>query len=232
MLLTRRNDRIFYTGMSLVILATVFVGFAPTYYLKGYFQTPPLRALVHAHGLVFTGWIVLFLTPTVLVASHRTDLHRRLGMAGVGLAALVVALGLITALSGARRGVAAGDEGALTFLAIPLGDMVVFMGLAGAAIHYRRTPEVHKRLMLLATVSILNAALARWPLAIMAAGPVAFFLATDLLVLAGVVYDLVSRGRVHPAYVWGGLLIVISQPLRLAIAGTDAWLAFARTLVG
>jgi hypothetical protein len=64
----------------------------------------------------------------------------------------------------------------------------------------------------------------------MAAGPVAFFGATDVLVLAGVAYDLASRRRLHPAYVWGGLLILASQPLRLAIAETGAWLAFARAL--
>jgi hypothetical protein len=226
-----RKDRVFYTGMSLAAVATVFVGFAPTYYLGAYFQAAPLTPLVHLHGLVFSGWILLFLTQTVLVASRRTDLHRRLGPIGAGLAVLLVVVGLTTAIVSARRTFAAGDEGALTFLAIPFGDMVVFSILAAAAIYYRRWSEAHKRLMLLATMSILDAAIARWPLAIVAAGPVAFFGLTDLFVAAGLLYDLSSRGRVHQAYIWGGLLIVSSQLLRLAIAGTDAWLAFARALV-
>jgi len=226
-----RNDRLFYTGMSLVIVATVFVGFAPTYYLKSYFHAAPLPPLVHLHGLVFTGWILLFVTQTVLVAGRRIDLHRRLGLVGAVLAALLVVIGLTTAIVSARRNFAAGNQGALTFLAIPFGDMLVFSVLVTAGIRYRRRAEAHKRLMLLATISILDAAIVRWPLAIMAAGPVAFFGVTDLLIVAGLVYDLVSRRRVHPAYIWGGLLILASQPLRLAIAGTSAWLAFARALV-
>ena len=84
----------------------------------------------------------------------------------------------------------------------------------------------------IATVSILAAAISRWPLALMSAGPVAFFGITDLFVAAGPVYDLATRRRVHPAYVWGGLLIVVSQPLRLAIAQTGAWLAMARMMLG
>jgi len=226
-----RNDRLFYLSMSLVIVATVFVGFAPTYYLKSYFHAAPLPPLVHLHGLVFTSWILLFVTQTVLVAGRRIDLHRRLGFVGAVLAALLVVIGLTTAIVSARRNFAAGNQGALTFLAIPFGDMLVFSVLVTAGIRYRRRAEAHKRLMLLATISILDAAIVRWPLAIMAAGPVAFFGVTDLLIVAGLVYDLMSRRRVHPAYIWGGLLILASQPLRLAIAGTSAWLAFARALV-
>jgi hypothetical protein len=226
-----RNDRPFYMGMSIAIIVTVFVGFAPTYYLRGYYHAAPLRPLVHLHGVVFTAWILLFAAQTALVAGRRIDLHRRLGFAGAALAGLLVVLGLTTAIVSARRNVAAGHEEALTFLAIPLGDMLVFSVLTMAGILYRRRGEMHKRLMLLATISILDAAIVRWPLAIMAHGPGAFFAVTDLFIVAGVAYDLVSYRRVHQTYVWGGLLIVVSQPLRLAIAGTGAWLAFAGALV-
>jgi hypothetical protein len=226
-----RNDRLFYMGMSFAILVTVFVGFAPTYYLKGYFHAAPLTPLAHLHGVVFTGWILLFATQTALVAARRVDLHRRFGVIGAAVGGLLVVVGLTIAIVSARRNFAAGNDGALTFLAIPLGDMCVFLILAMAGIHYRRRRETHKRLMLLATVSILDAAIARWPLAFIAAGPVAFFGITDLFVVAGPAYDFGSRGRVHPAYVWGGLLILTSQPLRLAIARTDAWLAFANAVV-
>ena len=225
-----RNDRPFYAGMSTSIVVTVFVGFARTYYLRRYYHAEALPLLVHLHGAVFTAWILLFATQTALVAGRRIDLHRRLGVAGAALAGLLVVLGLTTAIVSARRNVAAGHEEALTFLAIPLGDMLVFSVLTTAGILNRRRGEMHKRLMLLATISILDAAIVRWPLAIMAAGPKAFFAATDLFIVAGVAYDLVSHRRVHHAYVWGGLLIVLSQPLRLAIAGTGAWLAVARAL--
>jgi hypothetical protein len=108
--------------------------------------------------------------------------------------------------------------------------MMVFLILVTAALALRRQPEIHKRLMLLATISILDAAVARWPLAIMANGPIAFFPITDLYIAPGVIFDLWSRGRVNPAYLWGGLLIVGSQVLRLAVWHTAGWIAFARML--
>ena len=158
-------------------------------------------------------------------------IHRRLGVAGAGLAALVVVVGLTTAVAFARRTVATGGAGTLAFLAIPFGDMLVFAILAGAGIFYRRRPETHKRLMLVATISILGAAISRWPFAIMQTGPVPFFVVTDIFVLTGVCYDLVSQRRIHSAYVWGGLLLLISQPVRLAVGHTDTWLALMGRLV-
>jgi hypothetical protein len=149
------------------------------------------------------------------------------GMVG----ALLVVVGLATAVASARRNVAAGGANTLAFLAIPFTDMLVFAILAASGILYRRRPETHKRLMLVATIGLLSAAVARWPLAIMQRGPVAFFLVTDLFLLAGIGYDLASRGRIHAAYLWSGLLLLISQPVRLAISHTDAWLGFARSLV-
>src|SRR4029078_3829549 len=86
----RSHDHLFYVGMSLASMVTVFVGFAPTYYLKGYFHGAPLAPLVHLHGVVFTTWILLFFGQTVLVARDRTDLHRKLGWAGAILAATLV----------------------------------------------------------------------------------------------------------------------------------------------
>jgi hypothetical protein len=230
-LIGTRTERAFYTGASLAIVVAVFVGFAPTYFLKGYFHAPPLPLLYHVHGLVFSGWILLFVAQTALIAGHRVDLHRRLGAGGAGLAGAVIVVGLAIAIVSARRNFAGGNVGALQFLAIPFGDMFVFGMLAAAGLYYRRRRDVHKRLMFLATISILGAAFARWPFAIMANGPTAFFATTDVFIVAGVVHDFVSQGRVHPANIWGGMLVVASQPLRLAIAGTDTWLAFARAVV-
>ncbi len=227
------GDRVFYTGMSVAILAGVFVGFAPSYYLKGVLrpEQAPLTPLLQVHGAAFTCWVLLFVTQAVLVARRRVDVHRKLGVAGAVLAAAMVAIGLSAAIASARRNVAAGNPGALRFLAIPVVDMLVFPGLVAAGVSLRRQPEAHKRLMLLATLSLFSAAVARWPLAILAAGPAAFFALTDVFVAAGVVHDLWSRGRVHPAYVWGGSLLVASQALRLWLSGSDAWLSLARTLV-
>src|SRR6266850_4275917 len=162
----RRRERWFYIGMSIAVVVTVFAGFAPTYYLRPRFTTTPLMPLLHLHGLVFTSWIALFLIQTTLVAAHRTDIHRRLGIAGGVIATLVVMVGLSTAIIRASQGAAppgVGGPSPLAFLVVPLGDMLVFAILVGSGFYYRRRPDVHKRLMLLATVSILTAAIARLP---------------------------------------------------------------------
>lgn len=230
---SKRRERFFYCGMAVAVVATVFAGFAKTYYLKAYFGTPALSPLLHVHAVVFTSWLVLFFTQTVLVAAHRIDVHRRLGIAGGVLAALVAAVGAVTAVVRAKQGATPpGGPPPLVFLAIPLTDILVFTSLVGAGLYFRRRGDTHKRLMLLATIALLPAAIARLPFELLKAGPPAFFGLTDLFVAACVVYDLAARGRVHPATLWGGLVVVASQPLRLMVASTSAWLAVANWLTG
>jgi len=231
-LVGRRRERLFYTGMAVLAVVTVFAGFARTYYLRPYFGTPTLTPLLHLHGVVFTSWLVLLLTQTALVAANRTRIHRRLGMAGAVLAAAMVIIGSATAVIRAKIiEVPPGTPDPLVFLTVPLGDMLVFAILIGAGFYFRRRPDVHKRLMLLATVAILPAATARLPFAfIQEVGPLAFFGLADLLIVVCLLYDLLARGRFHRATVWGGLLIVVSHPLRFIIGNTQAWLWFATWL--
>ena len=227
----RRRERWFYLGMSAALVITVFAGFAPTYYLRPYFTASPLIPLLHLHGLVFSSWLVLFVIQTSLVAAHRTDIHRRLGIVGGVIAVLMIVIGFTTALIRAKQGATpVPDVSPLSFLVVPIGDMTVFAILIGAGFYYRRRPDVHKRLMLLATISILAAAIARLPFAIMKAGPPAFFGLTDVFVLACVAYDLITLRRVHRATALAGLLIIVSQPLRLMLGGTHAWISFAAWL--
>lgn len=227
----RRRERWFYLCMSAAVAITVFAGFAPTYYLRPRFTTAPLMPLLHLHGLVFTSWVVLFVTQTTLVAAHRTDIHRRLGIVGGVIAVLMILIGFSTAVIRAKQGATpVPDVSPLSFLVVPFGDMFVFAILVGAGFYYRRRSDVHKRLMMLATISILAAAIARLPLAIMKAGPPAFFGLTDLFVVACVLYDLITLKRIHRTTVIAGLFIVASQPLRLLLGGTHAWLAFAAWL--
>jgi hypothetical protein len=200
--------------------------------VKGAFGTPDLSALKHLHGFVMTAWFTLFLVQVRLVATGRTRIHRKLGVAGAVLAVLVVIVGTTTALVAAKNGATPGPP-PLVFLAIPLGDMVVFAALISAAILYRKRSDFHKRLMLLATLSILTAAIGRIPLEFLQAGGLpAFFGATDLLILAFVAADTVKNRRLHPAMIAGVLVIVGSQVARFLIAGTPQWTSFARWLVG
>jgi len=225
---TRQRTRRFYVGMAIAIAITVFAGFSRTYFLKAYYGTPELSRLLHLHALVFTTWVLFFLAQTALVAAGKTYIHRRMGIAGAGLAALVVVLGTTTAILRVKGGAAPvpGVSG-LSFLAIPLFDMLVFALLVGAALYFRRRLEAHKRLMTLGMIALTSAPIARlhWPM--LPPGPPTFFGLTDLFIVAMVVHDLATRRKVHPATIWGGLLIVASQPLRLMISGTPAWLAFA-----
>jgi hypothetical protein len=119
----------------------------------------------------------------------------------------------------------------LVFLVIPLFDILVFAILVTAALYYRRRSDIHKRLMIIATIAILPPAIGRLHFAfIRANGPPAFFGLADLILLACIFYDVVSHRRLHPAYLWGGLLLIASHPLRLLLGGTGVWLAFARWL--
>src|SRR6267378_2809996 len=190
-IIRRRRERWFYVAMSAAVVVTVFAGFARTYYLRPRFTAAPLIPLLHLHGLVFSSWIVLFVVQTTLVAAHRTDLHRRLGILGGVIATLMVLIGFATAVIRASQGATpVPSVSSLSFLVVPLGDMFVFSVLIGAGFYYRRRPDVHKRLMMLATISLLAAAIARLPFAIMQVGPPAFFGFTDLFIVICVLYDL------------------------------------------
>jgi hypothetical protein len=211
----------------------VFAGFAPTFYLKGLFGAPALSPLLLVHGVVMTLWFVLFIVQAKLVAAGRADLHRRLGVFGAMLFALIVVVALTTAIDAGRRGATpAPGVPALVFMAIPLGDIVVFGSLVGTALWLRRRSDIHKRLMLLATLSILTPAIARLPLDfIRQAGLPLFFGLTVLAVIVCVAADSAKNRRLHPAFGWGGALVIASLPLRVMIAGTPAWTRFATWLV-
>ena len=235
---TGAHDRLFYGAMAVALAITAFTGFAPTYYLRlvsgGATATltgGPFTTLVHIHGALFTAWTLLFIVQTALISSRRVAVHRRLGIAGAVLAAAMVVAGAVVAVSTAARGSAPPGLTPLAFLVIPLFDLVLFTGFISAALVARRNKEAHKRLMLLAYVSIITAAIARLP-GVLPLGPPAFFGLSLLFVLAGAIYDFVSRGRVHKAYIWGGVILVVSVPLRLAIANTNAWQSFAKLLTG
>jgi hypothetical protein len=224
------SDRRFFLPISIAIALVVFAGFAPTYYLRGYFHADALPSVFAVHGAVFSAWVVLFVVQAALVSAKRTDLHRKLGVLGAVLAPLMVIVGFQAAIAAARRGFSTpGLPPPLVFLAVPMFDLVVFAALVGAALWFRRNPATHKRLMLLAMLAVITAAIARLP-GVLSYGPPAFFGLTDLFLLAGIAWDKWARGRVHPAYIWGGLFLVLSQPLRLVVSGTDTWLRIATWL--
>jgi hypothetical protein len=225
-LATTRYARWFFVEIALAALATVFVSFAPSFYLRPAAK-PALTLRVVAHGTLFTSWFVLFLVQTALAAMGRVKVHRWLGTGAACLALVMVLTGPAMAVGLARRGEPANDP--LAFMLIIAVDLLFFAIFVGAAIHYRRRPEVHKRLMILATISILPAGVSRWPIAVR---HVAVIPAVVLLFLAATLaFDFWTRRRVHPTTVWGGLAYLVSVPVRFAVAHTVTWHQVATWLI-
>jgi hypothetical protein len=228
-------ERRFFLGMALALFAAVAVGFARSFFLRPLFPgwPSPSETIFYVHGAAYTAWIVLLVTQAALVNAGRTDLHRRIGPYGAALAGAMVILGTLAALIAARRpgGFIGVPVPPLSFLAIPLFDMALFPLFVGLAIAKRRDAQSHKRLMILATIGLVTAAVARWP-GVLDGGPLLFFGLTDLFIVALAVWDFRSLRKLHPVTLWGGLLIIVSQPLRLMISGTPAWLSFAQWATG
>lgn len=226
---SRQRER-FYVSAGVVAALVVLAGFSRTYFLKGYFGTPALTPLVHLHGILFTSWVALFITQAWLVSARRTRVHMRLGVAGFLLAVTMIVVGLATAITAASLGkTPPGAPPPLIFLSVPFFDMVVFAALIAAGFYFRRRSDYHKRIMVVATATLLTAAFGRLTIIYLGTGqPLLAMAATDLLVIGAATWDAISHRRLHPAFAWAGALLILSHPLRFLIAQTDAWMSFAR----
>jgi uncharacterized membrane protein YozB (DUF420 family) len=227
---TRAREHRFFTGMAFAALLVALVGFGPSYYLRSFSTAEPLTTLVHFHGGLATAWLLLFVAQTSLVSVGRTDLHRRVGPAGAVLALLFVVVGYATAITAARKGVTPpGGPPPLAFLAVPIATLLSFAVLATLGVLWRRERDTHRRLMLLATIAILPPAFARFRWFGFGGPPVAIG-GTCLFVVASMLWDRRVHGRIHPALLWGGGLLMLSLPLRFALTQSETWLALARWL--
>lgn len=195
--------------------------------------------IVHAHAMVFVGWLVLFTVQVSLIRGGRSDLHRRLGLFGAGVAAIMVVLGPTTAIMvDAAKFAKTGQTP--EFLAVQLTDILAFAGLTGAGLVLRKTPAAHKRLMLLGLIYISDAGFARLLNALVAdplgdsfwGDMLGFFLGSDLLVLALGAYDLVTRRRLHPAYVAGAAWTLALQLTARTLLHSPSWKAVSLHLIG
>jgi len=221
------GERRYYLIAAAAIIIVVLAGFSIDFDLM--FDMSSLTFLVRAHGLVMFCWVGVFFTQVFLVAQRRVDLHRRLGIFGAALALLLVIVGTYTAIVAARLG---GDHlppgmPVIPFLSSSLLLLLAFAVLVGTGLAMRRRPDIHKRLILLGTVALLDAALARfigaythWSITPMAA--------RNLLVLTCIAVDTLRYRRLHPAFVAGGLLLLAQPYVSMWLAGTSAWIHFAK----
>src|SRR5947207_7763929 len=224
--------------MALSCMAVAFLGFAPTYWLPMATRSLPSMPVIHLHGVLFFAWTLYFAFQTWLAASGRIARHRSIGMIGVSLATAMTIFGFLAAVNILKRsaGLGLADAG-VAFAIVPLSGILFFAVAFTLAIANVRQSETHKRLMLLAGISILDAAVARWFLTFLAppgpAGPPPVIVTIPpafiayLLLVAAMVFDWRTRGRPHRVYVIGGIALVAVKILNLPISTTHAWHSIA-----
>jgi len=235
---TRRRDRYFLFA-SATLLLIVFVGFSPTLYLKVFFATPDLPIYLHMHGGVITLWFLWLLSQTSLIAVNRVDLHRQLGKIAAVFGFAVVPAGLMAILGEVPRlreagvDVEANLESISAFFWGNLCDLLAFSGYLLAALYFRRQPDFHKRLMLLASLVITLPALARisrWPV-FSSIGEIPFALSAIAILLGTLfAHDLMTRRRLHVATVVGGSYFLLNLLGGLMLGETEFAQNFVRGL--
>lgn len=211
--------RWFFFTIAFLAVVIVAVGFAPSFYAPGILvpdlvaagktNYPPYLVL---HGIVLTLWFLLLLTQTCLIAKDRTELHMKLGIAGVILATVLVPLSLYVV----TRSVSRTHLGALPVI----GDyfiLVLFAILVTLAIRNRSKSDVHKRLMLIASISITAPAIARWPGA-EAALPLSVIIPHFALFGMIMAYDVRTLHHVHKATGWAVLAYVVAAGTAVPLA--------------
>lgn len=244
----RTSTGYFYVWMAAACAAVALGGFAPTYWLQlpaGTFVGAPI---VYLHGLLFSAWPLLLLSQTWLAAHDRLEHHRAWGLAGISLATAMLFVGIATAINSAVSNGAGGHEvAAKAFMIVPVSGIVLFACLVAAAIANISRPDWHKRLMLVASIGILQAAMARVFFMVKTGGgpglrpglgapqPVAITigpgLVVDLLIVAGIAYDWRTRGRPHPAYLIAGALTLAVQLARVPLSATPQWQTLAGQII-
>jgi len=232
----RSREHKFFLTAAIMFPVIVIIGFSKNYYFRPFFpgMGPMYSDLVRVHAVIMTMWILLFATQAWLVSSKRVNLHMKLGMAGVGLAVLVVVSGYLVSI-GAIAHQTAADRGGippLVFLVVPIADLVLFVVFFGGAIYLRkRSSAEHKRLMILSALNFLPPATARFPVpALLALGPIWIFGVPIVLTIAALGYDTWRNRKVNKVFLAGSILLIVSFPARMWIGGTEMWLSFAEWL--
>ena len=225
-------ERRFYMGMAAAILLLVFLGFFQSFYLRPLFPDNPAASYpkVILHGVVYSLWVVLFAVQVGLVKKGRTDIHRKLGRAAGLLAIAMVVLGVDLTLGAVREGRVDPRFGDKLPLVLPVFDLVLFATFVGLGLLYRNQPQFHKRLMLLAMLNVIGAAIGRLPGATKL-GPAMPMLVFISYVAAMAIWDYRSTKKIHKVTLLGGLVSIVSLPLRFVFSETPIWQAFEAWVV-
>ena len=232
---TDARERRFFLYMALITTLMIVLGFLPSFYLKDVIHAPPpLQAITWVHGVVFTVWMLLFVTQVTLIDRGSTALHRRLGLVGAVLLGVVLAVGVTTGINAGRLGHAPPGSGApLVFMVVPIAGITATAVLFLAALWNRARRDAHMRYMLAAFVTMTPPATGRIFIGAGLANqslPIAFGIMDGLLAIA-ILYDLNARKSLHPAYLWSAFVYVAVQGVIVWAYNSPAWLSAAHWLV-
>jgi hypothetical protein len=227
----RVGERIYFGGMAILLCVVVFIGFSPTYFRAGMLRAPLPSPILHVHGAVFTLWMLIYVVQSALISARRVSWHRSLGIVAFCLPPIMVVLGWVAAIDALHRRVSIGTLDPAVSLSIPLLGISWFAVLIFTSWRGRRRPDVHKRLILLATIGLVDAALGRFPWDRMGISPAVGAVAgLGLLVLLVVLYDLFSLHRLHRSTMWAAPLTFAVGALAVPIGMTSGWHHFAAFL--
>lgn len=194
--------------MSFLIAVVVIYGFSHTIdrnLLHPSFQPP---WILYLHSFVFSAWVLFFILQSALVRSRNLLLHRTLGWVGVGLGVAIVVLGYTTAITMGRLSLQHRIPFPFaSFLIVAILDLVCFAVPFVLAIYWRRRSDFHRRLMLIASCALLEAAFGRIPISRIFLAPVG----VDLLILLGVVRDVIVDRRIHKVYLYALPAMILLQ---------------------
>ena len=226
-------DRYFYFFMSLLVAATVIYGFSHTINDNLFHPTVPRPTLLSFHAACFSGWVAFFIFQSALVRTHNVRIHRLTGWFGAALGTAMIVLGYSIAVIMARFKLhTLHDAFAVPFLIVPLFDITNFTIFFVLAILWRRKPEFHRRLILLATCDLTAAAFGRFPINF--PPPLDFYYGVDALMLLGVVRDLIVNRRIHKVYLYA-LPVLAACQCGVVYVFTHApalWIRISRTIIG
>jgi len=231
---SRDRGTFFYIGMAWLGVAAVLIGFSTTYFLpvaSGVFAGP---LVAHVHGLLFFAWVALALIQPWLIRRRRWALHRTLGWAALPLALAMAASGMAMATYVVRRDLTAGmGDAAYSSILGVATTMTILIAFTGIALSLRRRADWHKRMIFLASVAILWPAWFRFRhLMPWAPRPDILFaiLCADAPILIAAVRDRLRFGRIHPAYLVFGTLLVVDHVTEATFYDLPGWRMAARAL--
>jgi len=227
-------DRFFFPSMCLLILVTVWLGFAPSYYAAGMVRANLPAPVIHVHAVVFTLWLLTLIVQIGLISAKKVQLHRKLGLWGFGLAGLMVVVGMMAATNSLRRNAAPSGSGLdpKVFYIVPVSSIVLFCGFVVWAYRTRRRPVEHKRLIMFATIVILGAAIGRFPLTITPMGPMTLNLIQIGFMVPILAYDFATLKKISHVSIIGFLVIAVWLFTNIPLGMTPLWLKFATFMHG